>query len=263
MDISMIPATIYFVGIAAVVAAPPESRVTRAVIFPEATEGTYGGTTLMPHQAALNLRKVDLAANPADFCERIGGAYNDSGTICSVPLHGARLWTRTTQALVEDTNFRKMPSFLNYNRNAKNLPDWYSGVDPKYVAARFEITGGTLSGCNRVTQYIVTLNTTSEFELFLEQNDRTARIVLGSGAHVAIENKPLHAMTMTSSTDPQSQMSHFGWYYAMNGRNTLTTDPIVAPKTAVQGPRDCDNVMPVEMGAMAIASAECSAINYP
>jgi len=272
MNISMLPATIYFVGIAAVVAAKPDSNVTRAVIFPETGKATfYNGVQLMPHETTLNLRKVDLANAPSDFCERLGGKY-DANSICRVPLSGARLWTRTTQALSEDSNFRKAPSFLNYNRNARNLPQAYSGTDPDYVAARFDITGGTLSGCNRVAQYIVTLNTTSEFELFLEQNDRTARIVLGSGAAVAIENKPLHSMTSSTSSDP-TQMSHFGWYYAMNGRyltsiaNSLTgvsVDPIVAPKTAVVGPKACDPVMPVDtFVGTAIASAECSAVFYP
>jgi len=272
MDISIIPATIYFVGIAAVVAAPPESPVSRFVIFPNAATGSYGTTQLMPHEARLNLRKADLPAVPADYCDRIGGTESvmNRVPVCSVRLTGARLWTRTGQALVEDSSFRKMPSFLNFNKNAKNLPDEYNGVNVNadYVAARFDVTGGTLSGCNRTAQYIVTLNTTSEFELFVEQNDRTIRIVLGSGAQVAIENKPIpHTMTSSAGQTPAPpvRMSHFAWYYKMNGRRGLTTDPVVAPKLRVEGPQPCNMaLMPIDVSVLsAAASAECSAINYP
>ncbi len=65
---------------------------------------------------------------------------------------------------------------------------------------------------------------------------------------------------MNSSTD---QMSHFGWYYDMNSRfAAAVADPIEAPRTAASVPT-CAAAMPVEMSTSAIASAECSAINFP
>jgi len=258
MDISMVVVTIYFVGIAAVANQAPQNNVNKAVIFPEASEGgDYMGTPLMPHLASLNLRTKDfVAGTPADFCSRIDGTLNIDNTICSVPLHGARLWTQTTEGLTEDTTFRQSPSFLNYNRNARNLPDWYTGVDPKFVAARFDIRGGKVFGCNRGQQFIAYLSTNGDGVLYLEQAERTVRIVLNTNSVVAIENKPLHSMTSATGE------SHFGWYYAMNGRFVAAiADPIARP-TAVSAPT-CAATMPIEMSSSALASAECSTVNFP
>lgn len=268
MDISLIPATIYFVGIAAVVAAPPESNVSRAVVFPEASKGgVYGKTDLMPHETTLNLRMRDFAdGTPADFCERIGGnrVENDKDeSICSVDLSGARLWMPTAETPAEDATFRAIPSFLTYNRNAMNLPNWYVGLDPEFVAARFEITGGTLLGCNRGDQFIAQLRVEGDGVLYLEQSQRTARIALKEEAIVAIENKPTqHSMASSGGTE----MSHFGWYYKMNGRSVpIGGDPIAHPNAVVAPP--CSYQMPIDKADArsgdAAASAECSAVFFP
>jgi hypothetical protein len=283
MDTSMLAATIYFVGIAAVVTAPPGNDVTKAVIFPEASQGgNYMGTDLVAHDTTLNLRVQDFApGTPDDFCERIGGAYDETRALCRVPLSGARLWTRTQKAqpLTEDNNFRRLPSFLTYNPNALNLPDEYNdvnSVDPEYVAARFEITGGALSGCNRGAQYVVSLGTTGELSLFLEQAERTVQIVLNRNAVVAIQNRPRESAHPTMMSSSGAALRHFGWYYAMNGRHVSRerreTQPLAVPTNPAPISRRCPANIPADWdaffihgmsGAEAASSAECSPLNFP
>ena len=132
MNISMVTVTVYFVGIAAFVNTPPHNSVTKSVIFPAADGGTYVTSTtavnLMPHQTYLHIRGKDMASDtsPKTVCDRIGGSWVSAASaandFCSVSLKGAKVWTLTSDELTEDTYFRKIPSFSQYCKSAKDLP---------------------------------------------------------------------------------------------------------------------------------------------
>jgi len=278
MNISMITVTVYFVGIAAFVNAPPNNSVTKSVIFPEADTGTYStaSTTinLLPHHTYLHVRgsyMVTDSTNTAQvICNRVGGlwvrANISTNDFCSVSLRGAKLWTVTSDTLSEDSYFRKIPSFSQYCTTAKDLPVEYTGdPDPNYVAARFDIKGGTMSACNRNYAAFVTKLTVNSGDgaVYIQQDQRTSRILLINNAFVTVENKPdAEAMAMDSTM--QDYRSHFGWYYRMNTRSTAAPCEIVQPAT-VSGLPSCPSIPgsdDVVSGTMA-ASADCSNSNFP
>jgi hypothetical protein len=287
MDINMATVTVFFVGIAAFVNTPPQNNVSKSVIFPAAQAGTLlttAGETLnlMPHRAYLYVRERDMAppdtANtPQRVCDRANGEW--LGTypyaFCRIKLDGAKVWTinPATDTVTEDPSFRKMPSFGQYCPYAKDLPTVYLGdPDRNYVAARFDIKGGTMYGCNRNKAAFVSKLVTNSVDsvLYVQQNERTSRIFLNDrGSSFTIENSAdRDKMTMDMSTDPTMQYTtdyrgHFGWYYRMNGRSTQTCD-VVQP-SPVAGIADCPTIPGADdqMGATAAASADCSNSNFP
>src|SRR6185503_17020462 len=112
----------------------------------------------------------------------------DSQDICTIELSGARIWTRTSASLVEDDAFRKIPSFSATCPDARDLASRYteSPIDPDIVAAHVDITGGTVSACKRSQGAFVTkLDVpTNDGVLYVEQNQRTLRILLNDAAQV-------------------------------------------------------------------------------
>lgn len=264
MDISMVTVTIYFVGIAAFVNAPPQFNVTKKVIFPAARSANYLGTELQPHNTFLYLKAKDIATeDPKMTCEdHLGGTWapdSFGANLCTVTLNGAKVWTLTSEPLTEDPSFRKIPSFMNFCPSAKNLPDWYiSEPDPSFVAARFDIKGGKAYGCNRNDQAFVTqlVTDTNDGALYVEQNARTVRVLLNDQSVIAIENKP----TAHNHNEPEK---HFGWYYAMN--TSRINCPIAVPTKPVSGIARCPAIPGADddSASMAAASADCSNSNYP
>jgi len=253
--------TIYFIGIAAVVNVAPHNNVTKAVVFPMAAEGGwYNGIELTPHQTTLYVRGLE---NPDEDCPKINGTLDANGTVCSAPLKGAKAWVLPAEPLSEDAWARKIPSFLKYCPQARDLSSSYTGEpNEKLVALRFDIKGGRISGCNRNGQaYVTKMETaTSDGVLYVQQAERTVRLALTTGAIIAIENKATAHHVDAKSNNPGAE--HYGWYYLMNG--TDYSYPINVPKDPVKGPPDClyipgadDNIVE------GVGSAECGVTNYP
>jgi hypothetical protein len=247
---------IYFIGIAAVVNVSPYNNVTKAVVFPATPAGvTYQGVTLAPHQAWLYVKGLE---NPTEDCAKVSGTVVNG--ICKATLKGANLWVSPSEPLTEDSYFRKIPSFMKWNPSAKDLPDDYVAqqVDPNIVAARFDIKGGKLSGCNRKGAAFVTKieTLTNDGTLYVRQAERTVRLVLTKSAVIAIENKPEDAsMTMRGE-------DHYGWYYVMNKRST-DQPPLLFPTAPPSGPPDCPFIAGADDFMTTMASAECGVTNYP
>lgn len=231
---SSVVITIFFVGIAAFVNVPPGGDVERMAIFPAALVGDYKGLALAPHHTSLYLPGAALAAtNKASACtEEYKGSWDTAASLCTIPLNGALVWTRTSEALVETETFRKIPSFTTFCPDAVDLPAKYldpAMITPEVVAAHVDITGGVASGCKRAQGAFVTrLDVkTDDGALYVRQNGATRRILLAAGATVAIENKE-QAM---ESHNPEA---HFGWYYFMN-KGRINCD-IVVPSAAPDVP---------------------------
>jgi len=249
---------IYFIGIAAMINTSPQNNVTKQVIFPAAPAGvTYSKVPLMPHHAFLFVKGLE---NAKEDCARIGGSIIADGS-CKAELKGAKLWVNTSDALLEDAYYRKIPSFLKSCPFAKDLPDEYTAgtVDPALVAARFEIKGGKLSACNRFGRAFVTKAevNTNDGALYVQQNERTVRLPLIKNTVIAIENRP------DEHTMEYRMEDHYGWYYAMNKR-VPDEFPIVAQTKPVVGPPDCPVIAGADVGVIPqFGSAECSVQNFP
>ena len=262
--------TIYLMGIGAFVNLPPNNNVTKQVVFPNASASDvkYDGVTLMPHHVFLYVRGLENAED----CEYLENS-TPLGDVCKAELSGARVWINPVEPLTEDGYFRKIPSFLKSNKAARDLPDWYMadpGAEPNpdwkslvpvptpVVAARFDIKGGTLSGCNRNFEAFVAKidATSSDGVLYVQQNQRTARLPLVSGAVIAIENRPDHHM-------PGEWKNHYGWYYVMNGR--VPGQPITDKEPQpVKGVPLCPPIPGADSsGPEGIASADCAVTTWP
>jgi len=267
--------TIFFVGIAAFVNSTPPDTVLKHVIFPAARSGSYYRMTeLVPHKTFLYLRGMDFYrdsktpydpkdAEPA-CVNTYQGKWSTVGPyeICTIELNGAKVWTRTSEALIETESFRKIPSFSSSCDTARNLPPRYtaSPVDPDLVAAHVNITGGVASGCNRTAGAFVTQLdvVTNDATLYVEQDQRTLRIVLNDGARVAIENKP-DADPSHTNHDPAT---HYGWYNFINAERINC--PIATWVNPVAGMAECQNIPGVEENVTSsVTGAECSNSNYP
>ena len=257
--------TIFFVGIAALVNVPPGSDVKRMAIFPTALAGEYRGIQLAAHRTFLYLPGAALAAtNKADACTtEYKGTWDAAATLCTIPLSGALVWTRTSEGLTETATFRKIPSFSSLCPDAVDLPAKYvdsSMIASEVVAAHVDIIGGTASGCRRDRSFVTKLDVKSDDgALYVRQNGATRRILLNTGAIVAIENKE------QESAVAHTPQSHFGWYYF------LTKESISCP---IQIPEAADLTLPAcpaipgvaeVLRAMtsSIGTPECGNTNFP
>ena len=258
--------TIFFVGIAAFVNVPPGSDVKRMVIFPSTPAGSeYKGVQLAPHRTLLHVPGAGhIATEKKTACEvEYKGDWNETTNVCTIALSGALLWTRTSEALLEDEHFRKIPSFGALCPDAVDLSARYTDrttIDSKFVAAHVDITGGTATGCKRSGGAFVTkLDVkTDDGALYVRQGGATRRILLNTGAVVAIENREEAHLASHSS------LAHYGWYHFM------TKESINCP---IQIPAEADvprcPAMPgvVEAALRAMTSSsisvDCSNGNYP
>lgn len=207
MNTAAVTFVIYFVGIAAFEDHGPDRKL---VVFPVARGGEYHGLKLADHTAFLHLRREDLV--DPDVCTANGGKWNAAETICSIELRGAKLSVDTTQKLVDDTT--KMPRLGNLCPGKwKPKPKYNVGTDPSSVAARFEITGGTATGCNRRKgAYVTRLKvTTTDGVLELTRGGKPLRIPLKGTPALSIENRPdADAHTHRAAKE---HPEHYGWYY--------------------------------------------------
>jgi len=203
--------TIFFAGIAAVVNNVPSNNVSRSVVFPAASSSSYrtattGEIPLMPHHTFLYVKlsemtsSTDTANKPEAICKRADGILLPTGSTspshCRIELRGANVWVLPKAATVmEDDTFRNMIfSFSQFCSNAKDLPSTLTSgePDPTLVAARFDILGGTMQGCNRKGKsFVAKLNVESTNNvLYIRQAQKTSRIFLEPGAQVTIYNRP-------------------------------------------------------------------------
>ncbi|HUP59599.1 MAG TPA: hypothetical protein VNA69_04180 [Thermoanaerobaculia bacterium] len=257
--------TIFFVGIAAFVNVPPGSDVERMVIFPTALVGQYQGVQLSPHSTFLYLPGAALVAtDKAAACTgEYKGTWNPATSLCTIALTGALVWTRTSEALTETPSFRKIPSFGALCPDAVDLPAKYTDpamIAPEVVAAHVDITGGTATGCKRANGAFVTrLDVQSDDgALYVRQNGATRRILLNTGAVVAIENKEQSMLNHTAE-------SHFGWYYFMTKEQISC--PIAIPSAADDTVPACPVILGVAETLEAMTSSfggpDCGNTNYP
>ena len=259
--------TIFFVGIAAVVNHSPSENVLKTIVFPAAHAGKhYQSTMLMPHHTFLYLRGTDFPLESGKTAEDIctknySGGWSKIGPddICTIELSGARIWTRTSANLVERDAFRKIPSFSATCPGARDLASRYteSPVDPDIVAAHVDVTGGTVSACKRSQGAFVTkLDVpTNDGVLYVEQNQRTLRILLNDEARVAIENKP-------DTIGGQNAKEHYGWYNFINAeRINCPINPSVPIVDALDVCKDVPGI--VEPDGQSVTGPECSNTNYP
>jgi hypothetical protein len=250
--------TIYFIGIAAVINVPPHDNVTKAVIFPAASQSVmYNGIALVPHHTWLHVSELE---NPQEDCARLGGKLSKTN-VCMTQLSGARVWVLPTEPLREDAAARKIPSFQKYCPAAHDLPSTYMSDTPngEYVAARFDIAGGTISACNRKEKaFVMKMDTvTADGMLYVQQDNRTVRVALKNHATVAIENRPDdHRLSLVAGKD------HFGWYYFMNGHAEKMYD-IKVPVQPVPGVKVCEAIPGADDGMEGSISPDCSISNFP
>lgn len=261
--------TIFFVGIAAFVNVGPQARVSKIVLFPAARTATYyQSIELMPHHTFLYVRERDIIPKDpkgtaeAECKDEYQGTWGVVGPdkICTIELNGARIWTNTGERLIETNEFRtRIPSFSTLCPDARDLPPRYLAVpvDPSLVAAHVDIVGGIARACRRRAGAFVTqldVNTT-DGTLYVEQEDRTTRMLLHSGARVAIENKPSAPMSM----QPEA---HYGWYHYMNLEKINC--PIKPFVNFAGDLAECQNIPGVvESGTASVTGPECSNSNYP
>lgn len=257
--------TIFFVGIAAFVNVPPGSDVKRMVIFPTALVGEYKGTALTPHRTVLHVPGAALVATDKEAACTVEykGTWNATTNVCTIALSGALVWTRTSEALLETEHFRKIPSFGALCGDAVDLPAKYTDrtmIASEVVAAHVDITGGTATGCKRAGGAFVTkLDVkTDDGALYVRQGGATRRILLGTGAIVAIENKEV------ALAAPHNPQSHYGWYHFMTKESISC--PITIPAEA-DVPR-CPAIPGVVEAALrpmtsSSISVDCSNGNYP
>jgi hypothetical protein len=275
MNTATITLVIYFVGIAAVVDRPGGGKIA---IFPNARHGAYKGVALMPHRAYLHLRGSDFVddqgkhPDPTRYCTAVVGGTWDAGSgICSLELRGAKLWTQTSEELSQDATFKKIPRFGKLCGDAPSPKRVYTeGTDPDFVAARFDVTGGVLSGCNRKYGAFVTkLTIDSTFGvLVVEQGPKTLRIRLGDHASLSIENRAepsgaLHkAATVAASGCNEHGYEHFGLYHFM-ASGEIACD-VRCPIEATGMPRcEIPGVVEPGIGLPSASGADCGNTTYP
>lgn len=212
MNAETIHILIYFVGIAAIIDRPIDGK---SVIFPVARQGIYQATPLEPHETMLHLRGQDLAEaeDPEEYCaSTLGGTWNGDDQICTLgSLRGATLRVDAAEELSFDESFNAIPRFRERCSHIVTAPKrvYSDGADPDFVAARYEVTGGTLSGCNRKEGAFVTkLNVrTTDGVLVIERGGQgLRRIRLRQDAVLALENRPLQH-------HQHDGKAHYGWYY--------------------------------------------------
>jgi len=231
--------------------------VTKTVIFPAAPKGAmYNKVELTPHHTVLYVRNLE---NAAEDCPKINGTLDANG-VCSAELSGAKVWVLPSEPLTEDGYARKIPSFLKYCPRAKDLSSAYTGEpNSEFVAARFDVKGGRISGCNRNrAAYVTKMETeTSDGVLYVQENERTVRLALTTGATIAIENRP----DGHSEHSESGGAAHYGWYYFMNGDGDFD---INIPQEAVKGLPDCPFIAGADDNVQdGMGSAECGVTNFP
>lgn len=272
MNPATITIVVYLVGISAIVSQPGK----KIAIFPVALNGTYKKVPLMPHTTYLHLRGSDFVdargTDPEHYCRvTVGGQWDRHSEICSLELRGAKLWTQTSEPLSEDPTFKKAPAFQSFCTEPISPKRVYTeGTDPNFVAARLEMTGGVLSGCNRKYGAFVTKLTTASADgvLVIERPPNTLRIPLADRAAISIENRadpsgPTHATTVHAAKCNDHGYQHFGWYYFM-ASGDISCDvqcPIEAP-----GLDRCKNIPGVPEPGIGLPSAsgpDCGNTTYP
>lgn len=280
MNSATITFIIYFVGIAAITDRPGGGKIA---IFPTARLGTYENVVLWPHRTYLHLRGADFVneqgqrphPNPQAYCtEEVGGSWNAATGICSLELRGAELWTQTAQAFSQDATFNKIPAFGKLCGDAPDPKRVYTeSTDPDFLAARFEIAGGALSGCNRKYGAFVTRLAveTTYGVLVIERGRGTLRIRLGDGAQLSIENRAdesvpgrTHAHTAATNVNDCNDhgREHFAWYHFIAGGDIRC--PVKCP-TLVEN-QACGDIPGVTEPASGLPSAsgpDCGNTNYP
>jgi hypothetical protein len=286
MNAATVTLFIYFVGIAAIVDRPSGGKVA---IFPTARTGTYENIILWPHRTYLNLRGSDFLddagkplTDPATYCTDIGGTWrpgqpNDPEhlkNICRMELRGARLSTQTAEALTQDATFRKLPPFGSLCADAPTPKRVYTeGTDPDFVAARFDITGGVLSGCNRKLGAFVTRLTTETTYgvLVIERGNGITRIRLRDDAVVSIENRAddtVQGRSHTHTGKPDESgctdggREHFAWYHFMASGEIRcrVRCPSEVPNQACNG---IPGVLDPGVGLPSASGPDCGNTGYP
>ena len=279
--------TIFFAGIAAIVNNVPSNNISRSIVFPAASSISYrtattGEIPLMPHHTFLYVKLSEMTAganaanNPQEVCKRVPGSLLPTGSTspshCKIELRGANVWVLPRVATVsEDDTFRTaIFSFSQFCSNPKDLPSTLTSgePDPTLVAARFDILGGTLQGCNRKGKsFVAKLSVESTNNvLYIRQAQKTSRIFLEPGAQVTIYNRPDN-MTASLTTMPMDPKGHFGWYYQMNQQALGALDILSVPTNppALSGSA-ANCILPGAdeiQGEGAASSADCSVSNYP
>jgi hypothetical protein len=270
---------IYFVGIAAITDRPGGGKIA---IFPTARLGTFENVVLWPHRTYLHLRGSDFVndegqrpnPNPPLYCtDEVGGTWNPETGICSLELRGATLWTQTAEPFSQDETFKKIPAFGKLCGDAPDPKRVYTeGTDPDFVAARFEMPGGTLSGCNRKYGAFVTKLSvqTTYGVLVLERGRATLRIRLSDNAQLSLENRadviPGRTHSHTTATNANNcneyGREHFAWYHFMAGGDIRC--PVRCPTLVENTP--CGNIPGVTEPGTGLPSAsgpDCGNTNYP
>jgi hypothetical protein len=279
MNAAVIPIVIFFVGIAAVVDDPGRGKT---VIFPVADNGAYGGLILEQHDTWLHVRGRDLAGveNPREYCAQIKGKWNED--ICSLELEGATLAVNSNQRFRPDPSFASIPRFQNRCKSDSAKPILVKpkriymskDLDPDFVAARYDITSGKLSGCNRCEGAFVTkLEVESkDGRLVVRRGSDTLEIPLKRTAQVAVENRPKnetrpeHKMGMHPpqvQPDEHDGKKHYGWYYFIAaGKLTCKINP--PAKAAIDA---CGDIPGVESGLCitppSASGPDCGNTTYP
>lgn len=272
MNPATITLVVYLVGLSAIVPQPGNRKVA---IFPIARQGAYKGVALMPHRTYLHLRGSDFVdargTDPEHYCTlTVGGKWDANSEICSLELRGAKLWTQTSELLIEDPTFKKAPGFRNFCTEAVSPKRVYTeGTDSDFVAARLEMTGGVLSGCNRKYGAFVTKLTTASADgvLVIERPQNTLRIRLADQAALSIENRAdpsgaTHATTVQAAACNDHGYEHFGWYYFMaSGDISCNVQcPIEAPAL----PRcEIPGVTEPGIGLPSASGPDCGNTTYP
>lgn len=279
MNTATVTLVIYFAGIAAIVDRPGSGKT---VVFPTARHGAYENVALWPHRTYLNLRGEDFVneegqrphPDPAAYCtDVVGGTWNAG--ICSVELRGATLSTQTAEAFSQDATYKKIPSFGKLCGEAPDPKRVYTeGSDPDFVAARFEMTGGVASGCNRKCGAFVTKLTTETTYgvLVLDRGRGPVRIRLGDDARLSIENRGdeptpgrphAHGTAVDARGCNAVGREHFAWYHFMAGGEIRC--PVRCPSIAT-GIESCGEIPGVNDPDVCLPSAsgpDCGNTQYP
>jgi hypothetical protein len=271
MNAATVTFIIYFVGITAITDRPGGGKIA---IFPTARLGTYEGVVLWPHRTYLHLRGADFVdQDPPAYCNEIGGDWNTTTGICSLELRGATLWTQTAQPFSQDDTFKKIPAFGKLCPDAPNPKRVYTeGTDPDFVAARFEMAGGAVSGCNRKYGAFVTKLAveTTYGVLVIERGHGTLRIRLANNAQLSIENRAdvipgrTHAHTTATNANNCNEYGreHFAWYHFMASGDIRC--PVTCPTLVENSPcGDIPGVTEPGTGLPSASGPDCGNTNYP
>jgi hypothetical protein len=256
---------IYFVGIAAFID-PATPGTGKVVVFPTARLGTYQHHVLWPHRTYLHIPGASLRAdNPADACiKQIGGDWHDG--LCSLELRGARLWTQTPEAYSEGKTFKQMPALGTLCSEAPSPKRVYTeGTDPDFVAARFDITGGVASGCNRPGgAFVAQLKVESTYGvLVIERGHGTVRIQLKDEARLTLENRPDAAVGDGGHpTAAHKEEEHYGWYHFM-ATGDLTCPIKIPEKAVIAQCGDIPGIIEAPTGPPSASGPDCGNTGYP